>query len=349
MNGAPPSITLSQAQSPCFVGLDVGGTNIKLGLVDNLGRTIARQTIATQQQDGPQAAVERMAAAVRQIVQQAGGSLDKIPGVGLATPGTMDIPAGKLLQPHNLPAWWGFPIREKLSAACGRPVVFANDANAAAFGESWVGSGQGFLSIVFLTLGTGVGGGIIIGDLSVDGQHSHGGECGHVILDYHDTARLCPCGQRGHLEAYASAQAVVQRTQEGLEAGRPSSLRHRLASGEGLTPLIVAEEAERNDELALEIVLETARYLGIGVVTLMHTVDPGAVILGGAMTFGGPSSPLGQRFLERVRQEVRRRAFPVLAERTSVVFAALGSDAGYIGAAGIARAAHHAAPGGSAA
>jgi glucokinase len=349
MNGAPPSIPLSQAQSPCFVGVDVGGTNIKLGLVDNLGRTIARQTIATQQQDGPQAAVERMAAAVRQIVQQAGGSLDDIPAVGLATPGTMDIPAGMLLQPHNLPAWWGFPIREKLSAACGRPVVFANDANAAAFGESWVGSGQGFSSIVLLTLGTGVGGGIIIGDLSVDGQHSHGGECGHVILDYHDTARLCPCGQRGHLEAYASAQAVVQRTQEALEAGRPSSLRQRLAGGQVLTPKMVAEEAERNDELALELVLETARYLGIGVVTLMHTIDPGAVILGGAMTFGGASSPLGQRFLERVRQEVRRRAFPVLADRTSVVFAALGSDAGYIGAAGIARAAHHAAPGGSAA
>ena len=117
------------------------------------------------------------------------------------------------LQPHNLPHWHYFPIRDCVAEAFGLPTTFANDANAAAYGEFWVGSGQKFHSIVMLTLGTGVGGGIIIGDLSVDGENSHGSECGHIIIDNSPAARMCGCGQPGHLEAYCSATALVKRTQ----------------------------------------------------------------------------------------------------------------------------------------
>jgi glucokinase len=252
----------------------------------------------------------------------------------------MDIPAGMLIQPVNLKGWDNFPIRDRLAHHCGLPVSFANDAAAAAYGEFWIGSGQAFHSMVLLTLGTGIGCGIIIGDCSIDGENSHGAECGHIIIDCSEGARVCGCGQPGHLEAYASATAVVKRTEEALRAMRTSSLTRRMAAGEALTPLLLAEEAEAGDHLSLEIILETARYLGIGIVSLLHTIDPNGVLLGGAMTFGGSQSELGRRFLARIKQEIDRRAFPLLAERIVLDYASLGGDAGFIGAAGIARVDH---------
>ena len=208
-----------------------------------------------------------------------------------------------------------------MAAHCGLPVTFQNDANAAAYGEFWVGKGRDFHSMVLFTLGTGIGCGIIVGDLSIDGENSHGAECGHIIIDCSENARLCGCGQRGHLEAYASATAVVKRMHEALAAGRPSSLRKQLEHCRQLTPKMLAHEAAAGDALSLEIVAETARYLGVGIVNLMHTIDPNGVLLGGAMTFGGHESPLGRQFLAWIREEVGRRAFPVLAQRTVIDFA----------------------------
>ncbi|MCO6456723.1 MAG: ROK family protein [Pirellulaceae bacterium] len=330
-------IPLLEARRPLYLGVDVGGTGIKIGLVDDLGRTIDFTAIATDEQRGPQDAVNRIAGACRRLLDAQGLSVQDVACIGLGTPGTMDIPQGMLLDPPNLPTWSNFPIRDRLAAACHRDVFFANDAGAAAYGEYWVGSGREFGSIVMLTLGTGVGGGIIIGDLSIDGENSHGSECGHIIIDSSPAARLCSCGQRGHLEAYASATALIQRTQEALARGRDSSLAERLADGEALSGLLVSREAEAGDRLAHELVMETADYLTIGVVTLIHTIDPGAVILGGAMNFGGEKSSLGRQFLQRVRDGVRARAFPVPASRVTIRFASLGGDAGYIGAAGLAR------------
>jgi glucokinase len=337
MSSANALTSVSDAEAPLYAGVDVGGTNIKLGVVDNRGRTLARSKLRTESQSGPEDAVRRMAAALRSLVDQLPVTPTELRGVGLATPGTMDIPAGLILEPPNLPTWRHYPIRDRLSEECGKPVAFANDANAAAYGEFWVGSGKEFPSIVMLTLGTGVGGGIIVDGHLIDGQHSHGSECGHIIIDYHDEARMCPCGQRGHLEAYASATALVRRTEEVLATARPTSIRTCLDRGESLTPLLLAREAAKDDALALELILDTAKYLGVGIVSLIHTIDPGAVVLGGAMNFGAHGSALGRRFLERVRQEVHRRAFPVLVDKVTVDFASLGEDAGYIGAAGIAR------------
>ena len=334
-------ITPQQAQAPFFVGLDLGGTNIKVGVVDDLGRPLSWLSIPTEVEKGPEAAARRMGQAVLRAVAAANLPTYAIARVGLGSPGTMDIPAGRLLQPVNLKGWDDFPLRDRVSHHCGRPVAFENDANAAAYGEFWVGAGREYHSLVLFTLGTGIGSGIILGDLIVDGENSHGGECGHLIINCADDARLCGCGQRGHLEAYASATAVIKRTEEAIAAGRQTSVARRLAAGDELTPLLLAEEAEAGDALALHIILETARYMGIGVVNLLHTLDPNIVLLGGAMTFGGNASELGRRFLARVQQEVASRAFPLPAQRTVIGYASLGGDAGYIGAAGIARLEHH--------
>jgi glucokinase len=333
-------MAIGEAQPPLFVGVDLGGTNIKVGVVDDLGRPLSWLSLPTESDKGPEDGARRMGAAVLSAIEQAGTRLGAVARVGLGSPGTMDIPAGMLLDPPNLPGWTDFPIRERLEHYGGLPVTFENDANAAAYGEFWVGSGRALRSMVMFTLGTGIGCGIVVDDIVLRGEHSHGAECGHIIIDHRPDAALCSCGQPGHLEAYCSAKGVVRRTEEALAAGRASSLAAKVAAGEELTPLVLARDAEGGDALALELVLGTARLLGVGVVNLMHTVDPNGVVLGGAMTFGGHETALGRQFLATVREEVRRRAFPVLAERTSIDFAALGSDAGFIGAAGVARQEH---------
>jgi glucokinase len=341
MTTEPATIDPATAQRPLFIGFDVGGTNIKLGVVDDRGRAVVKTSTPTHEEQGPREAVKRARAAVDELLAASKLAMSDIAGVGLCTPGTMDIPRGMFLQPHNLPHWHYFPIRDEVANAFGLPTAFANDANAAAYGEFWVGSGQKYHSIVMLTLGTGVGGGIIIGDLSVDGENSHGSECGHIIIDSSPLARMCGCGQTGHLEAYCSATALVLRTQELLDSGRPSSLSQRITTDDPLTALMIDQEADKGDALAIEVIFELGTWLGLGCVTLMHTIDPGAVILGGAMNFGGSDDPTGRRFLEHVRSVVRKHAFPIPAQRTTIDYALLGGDAGFIGAAGIARVEYH--------
>ncbi|MHB1037170.1 MAG: ROK family protein [Pirellulales bacterium] len=340
MANAPQFLPLAEAKPPFYVGVDLGGTNIKIGLVDDLGRPLAKHSVPTEVPRGAEDASKRMGEGILQIIRDAGLTADKIGRVGLGSPGTMDIPTGMLVRPCNLHGWNNFPLRDRVSHHCGLPVTFANDAAAAAYGEFWVGSGRVFHSMVLFTLGTGIGCGIIVGDLSIDGENSHGAECGHIIIDCREGAAVCSCGQPGHLEAYASATGVIRRTKSALAAGRTSSVSARVAAGEDLTPLMLSQEAEKGDALSMDIILETAAYLGVGTVSLMHTIDPNGVVFAGAMTFGGHASPVGQRFLARIKDEVNRRAFKVLAERTTIDFAALGGDAGFIGAAGLARLDH---------
>ncbi len=323
-------------QGPYYVGVDVGGTNIKVGVVNDLGESLSYVSHPTEAAKGPQYGIKCIYAAVDEAVAKCALEMKDIQGIGLATPGTMDIPAGLILNPPNLPGWVNIPIRQIVSDHYDRPAVLQNDANAAAYGEFWVGAARDAHSLVMWTLGTGIGCGIIVHDLIIEGEHSHGSECGHIIIEM-DNGRLCGTGQYGTLEAYASANALVQRCHEALDAGRKSSLSAVASRGETITPLLIAQAAENGDALADELIMETARYMGIGTTSLMHTIDPKMVLIGGAMTFGRDETELGRRFLQRIRDEVKRRAFPVPAARTLIDYATLGGDAGYIGAAGCAR------------
>jgi len=331
---------VGQASRPFLAGIDVGGTNIKVGLVDNKGKTLAYYTFPTDVERGPDDGCRRMAEAVRRVTSDAKADLGDVVRIGLATPGTMDVPAGLLLEPHNLQGWWNYPIRDRLAEAAGIPVTFANDANAAAYGEFWVGSGQQYNSMILLTLGTGIGGGIIIGDKLIEGEHSCGGEVGHIIIDMSDDAMKDNAGKTGSLEAYASAGGVVKRAQAALAKDSSSVLAKIGLAEDELTPLAIAEAAEQGDLLARNVVLDTAKYLGIGITTLVHTIDPESVVLGGAMTFGGNDNALGREFLQAICDEFNRRTFPTLAGKIIIDFATLGGDAGYLGAAGLARLAH---------
>src|SRR6056297_1763204 len=252
-----PIIDSGQATQPLFWGVDVGGTNVKIGLVDDAGQTLAFEKISTEVSLGPQAAVNRVANEIAKMEQNLGLPRAQIPRVGLGTPGSMDLAAGMLVEPPNLPGWWHFPIRDSLAAALERPVSFINDANAAAFGEYWLGAGRAYDSMIMLTLGTGVGGGIIVNGELVNGVNSFGSECGHILVDPSPDARLCVWGGgRGQLEAYASASAVVSRTRERLTAGAESVLSGHLGGSDSeLTARRVYEAArDDNDELSLEII-----------------------------------------------------------------------------------------------
>lgn len=336
-----PLISTSVAEPPFFLGVDVGGTNIKIGLVDNQGRTLAFRSIKTLEAEGPQPAIERAAETCRQLCEGAGLRLADIAHVGLGTPGTMCLRRGMLLHPPNLPHWFEFPIRDALSQATRLPVAFVNDANAAAFGEFWVGTGASSDSLALLTLGTGVGGGLISEGRLINGVNSFGSETGHIIVDCRPDARKCVWGGgAGHLEAYASASAVAAIAEERVAAGEASQLKQMQQEQGKISARMVYEAALAGDRLALSVVDETAKYLGIGITTTVHTVDPGLVVLGGAMDFGGKQSPVGRRFLQGIIDEFERRTFPNVFAGTIIDFATLGGDAGYIGAAGIARQAY---------
>ena len=321
---------------PVFLGIDLGGTNIKVGLVDDHGSTLAYKNVQTEASKGPEVGLGNMFRAISQLFEKSDYSLQDSTYVGLATPGTMDIPAGILLDPPNLPSWDNFPIRDRVAAELRKPTILQNDANAAAYGEYWVGAGRDAHSIAFWTLGTGIGGGIVINDMIIQGRHSHGSECGHIIIEM-DNGRLCPSGQYGTLEAYSSATALIKACEDGLAGGVETSIRQRVAAGEEVTPILMGEEASAGDQFAEDLIMEAARCLGVATTSVMHTVDPDMVLLGGAMTFGRNETELGRRFINRVREEVKLRAFPVPYERTIIEYAALGSNAGYTGAAGCAR------------
>jgi glucokinase len=241
----------------------------------------------------------------------------------------MDLPSGMLLEPPNLPGWNQLPIRDLLAKALDKQTVLQNDANAAAYGEYWAGAGRNTRSLVLFTLGTGIGCGIVDEGRIIEGRHSHGAECGHIIIQM-ENARQCSCGGYGHLEGYASATALVKRAVEALEHDRSPSLLRKIPADE-LTSRAIDQAAVAGDQLASRLMRETARYLAVGAVCLMHTIDPDIVLFSGGMIAAGPS------FLEAIRNDIRAMAFPTLAQKVRVEYAALGGDAGFIGAAGCAR------------
>lgn len=304
---------------------------MKAGVVDDQGALRSSVSLPTEAHRGQEHGLARMAETIRLAITSASMSEADIAAVGVATPGLMDLDAGVILDPPNLRPWRNVPVRDSVHRAFRKPTAFQNDANAAALGEHWAGAGRGVASLVFFTLGTGVGGGIVLDGKVLEGRHSAGGELGHQRIEL-TRPRPCGCGRSGCLEAYASATAVVKRAHEALnEDGGRSSLHGLLKAHGELTARDVFTAAEAGDELAGRLVEETALYLAVGAVNAMHTIDPDMVVFGGGMTAAG------EPFLGRIRHHVREQAFAGLADKVQVRFAQLGTDAGLIGAAGCAR------------
>ena len=311
------------------LGIDLGGTNIKAGVVEEDGRPMSSVSLPTEAHLGPEHGVGVLAAVARLAVSESRLDWSEIGAVGLGSAGTLDTDEGRIIFATNLPLWRDFPIAPRLAERIERPTVLVNDANAAAFGEHWAGAGRSTSSLVLFTLGTGIGCGIVESGRIIEGRHGVGGECGHATIQM-DGGRLCSCGRRGHLEAYASATALVGRAMEALES-EPGSALGPLLSADALTSAALARCAMEGDPLASRLIRDTARYLAIGAANAIQRVDPDVVLFAGGMIAAGPV------FLDAIREEIPEHVLPAISGRTRVDYASLGGHAGLIGAAGWAR------------
>ncbi len=316
----------TDARPRYWLGLDLGGTNIKAGVVDPNGKPLALVNEPTQPELGPEVGLKTLARAADRAVEASGLDWWAIEAIGLGAAGTLDPAAGRIIDASNLRLWNGFALAPRLAERLDRPTFLLNDANAAAFGEYWAGVGRTTQSLVLFTIGTGIGCGIVESGRIIEGRHGLGGECGHMTIQM-DGGRLCSCGRTGHLEAYASVSALVARAVEGLER-EPESLLGPSRRAGTLTGHEISRCARLGDPLADRLIRETARYLAVGASVVMHTVDPDLVLFGGGM------SAAGLEFLEMIRHEIKTLVFPTSWQNTRIEFAGLGGDAGVIGAAG---------------
>jgi len=315
--------------SGTFVGIDVGGTNVKIGLFDTELKLICKTSVTTDADMGPKIVIDKMAKTVDELVAQAGLTLKDIIAVGIGTPGPAKYSEGIIIRSTNMPKFKNVPICRMLNEKLGVPIIFDNDANVACWGEYAVGAGKGVKDIVFFTLGTGIGGGIVSNGELVHGCDENGAELGHTII-YPD-GRLCNCGQRGCVEAYASADSTARRATEAVEGGAASSLKKVLDEKGRITSKDVYQHLASGDKLAKEITEGTAKALAITCINMLHATEPKRIVFAGGMIAAGDV------LLNGIRRFFDEHVWTIKAESVEICFATLGEDAGIIGAAALAR------------
>ena len=304
---------------------DLGGTHLRAATVDQQGKIHFRSKQNTPQGTDPNEIVAAVVNAVREYRKEIGAEPDRLQAVSLVVPGTVNVAEGIVVKAPNLPCLDGFPLTTALTKELGLPAILENDANAAAVGEMWQGAARGCRTIICVTLGTGVGGGIILdGELwrGVDGAAA---EIGHMCVDPFGGV-ACTCGSRGCLEVFASATAIVRMTRE-ASPRYPDSVLH---ASNNLTAESIFAAGLEGDDLALEIFRRMGVYLGIGLANLINILNPEMIVIGGGVVNGW------DLFEKHMMQQVEERAFPLLAARVKIERAKCGDDAGLLGAARLA-------------
>ena len=315
--------------SDMFVGIDVGGTNVKIGLFDPKLKLLCKTSVTTDADMGPEIVIDKMAKTVKELLAQAGFSLKDVVAVGIGTPGPAKYSQGIIIKSTNMPKFKNVPICRMLNERLGAPIVFDNDANVACWGEYAVGAGKGVKDIVFFTLGTGIGGGIVSNGELVHGCDENGAELGHTII-YPD-GRQCNCGQKGCVEAYASAASTARRATEAVEAGAKSSLKKVLDKKGRITSKDVYEHLATGDKLAKEITDGTAKALAITCINMLHATEPKRIVFAGGMIAAGDV------LLNGIKRFFDEHIWTIKKEAVEICFATLGEDAGIIGAAALAQ------------
>lgn len=313
-----------------IVGVDLGGTTINVGAVPVGGGTVlGMRSLPTDAHIGAKFVVDRIVSMIQDVMRDAmregGGGEDAFIGIGLGAPGLLDRETGTVIETPNL-GWRNFPLRDLIVNATGLEAEIDNDANAATLGEWWQGAGRGVHHLVGVTLGTGIGGGMML-----DGELYHGAsdvaaEIGHMTIA--SAGRKCRCGNYGCLEAYASGPAIAARAVEGLRTGAASRI-HDLVDGDlsAITAETVSDAIIAGDDYAVGVMGETAVYLGTGLANLINILNPAMIVICGGVTRAG------RQLFDPLRREVRKRAFGPAAEACRIVSTELGGMAGVIGAA----------------
>lgn len=313
-----------------YIGIDLGGTNIKIGCLSADMKLLWKTSIPTDAHMGPAAVIDRIVETIKETTGKKGVQLETIKAVGIGSPGSAKYSQGILIRCANMPKFTNVPINKMLKEKLGKPVVLENDANAACFGEFVAGVGKDIKNMVFFTLGTGIGGGIISDGKLLRGSDGNAAELGHTIINVN--GRLCSCGQRGCGEVYASASNTAKRATEAIEAGVESSLKAVLKKNGRITCKDVYEHLAQGDELAKKITDVTAEVLAVLCVNAMHCTEPEKIVFAGGMIAAG--KPL----LDKIKYYFKQHIWKIKSEDDiEMCFATLGEDAGIIGAAALAR------------
>jgi len=302
-----------------FIGLDLGGTNLKYALGSETGEIIARfskPSLADQEQE---VIFGNMFSAVDQLLQAAEKKGEKVCAIGIGSPGCIDFKTGRLLGGTlNFEHWKNAPIKKNFENKFNILTWVDNDANLMALAEARKGAGQKYKNLLCATLGTGIGGGIILNNKVYRGVHYSAAEIGHIIIEY--DGRPCNCGNRGCLEAYAAAPAMVERYRKKLKRTGV------MFNIDELTTEFIFQKAELNEDLAKETIIETCDYLGVGLAGAANTIDPQIIIIGGGVAEAGAG------FIKRIEQVVKHYTLKSIARDLKVVKAELNLDAGIVGA-----------------
>lgn len=305
-----------------ILAIDLGGTQIRAAVADPQGTLLARAATQTRAEEGPEAVIERIVACAQRVLEKVDRA--RVVGVGVGAPGPIDPRRGVLYNPPNLPRWEAVPLAQRLADALGLPVYAGNDANLAALGERRFGAGQGVDDLVYMTVSTGIGGGIISGGRLVVGARGFAGEIGHQTLE--PEGPVCSCGQRGHLEALAAGPAIAREARRALQEGAASLMAELVEDPEHITAETVTAAAMQGDAVARRILERAGFYIGLGLVNVIHIVEPQRIIIGGGV------SQAGELLFAPIRRTVEERLMSPVYRGVEIVPAALGGDVGLLGA-----------------
>jgi glucokinase len=310
------------------LGLDLGGTNMVGAALTTEGKLVAKSKVPTEASGGLEHVLGRMADCLEDVLEECGCAREDVLAAGVGAPGPLNQQTGVVYTPPNLPGWKDVPLADELNRRLNVAVFIENDANCAAYGENWLGAGRDFKDLICLTLGTGVGGGIILNNELVRGVDGTAGEIGHLIIEMN--GRKCNCGSHGCLEQYGSATGIVSTAREAIEQGEGTVLTEIVPDLTKLTAKDVSVAMDQGDEVARRVITQTGEFLGIGIASLVNLLNPEVVVLCGGVIAAG------EALFKPIRETVKKRAFPVPSTRARIVPSVLGDDAGVIGAAGVA-------------
>lgn len=306
-----------------YAGIDLGGTNTKIGLVDEDGNIIFTTIVKTDSMEGFEKTIQRLSKILLQQVKSFDLNFDDVQSVGVGVP-------GPVLNSRVVKFWANFPWKNGVDLALefeknlGKPVKADNDVNVITLGEMWKGSAQGYKNVLGLAIGTGIGGGIIVDGKLVSGENGAGGEVGHIKVER--DGKLCGCGQKGCWEAYASATGLIREAQSRLAVNKTNGLYEQVI-GRDLEAKDIFDVAKEGDAFALDLVDYEADYIALGIGNLLNVLDPEIVVVGGGVSLAGDI------LFDKVKERLKKYAFPSTTENLKIVVASLGNDAGILGAA----------------
>ena len=305
------------------IGIDVGGTNVKIALVDNKGKIIYSNSIPTRAEMGYEYTINNMKEAITELIKETKSDPKNIESIGFGFPGQIDYQKGIVRLAPNIPGWVDVPIAEIMEKEFGIPTRVDNDVRCAALGELNYGAGQGCDNLICITVGTGIGSGLVINGKLVRGASNAAGEIGHIKLDMNG-GPLCGCGDRGCLEAFASGPSIVALAEEYIKGGK--STKYRELANPDITPYIVSEAAKQGDPVAKRIFTIVGEYIGIGLASVVNLLNPEKIIIGGGV------AAAGDLLLTPIKESLIKRAMPIAGSAVEIVPAQLGNSAGVIGA-----------------